>query len=265
MAVNKRNRNYTMDKIGLNTGLIISLKNVLFMSTPKIREAVSISSTTWYEIMNAPENITIQKLLAIANGLHIPVRRFFSLGKNNEIGRRDDYIVDNYQPCYYNAERLKSVVSSRPDITWQKAAKATGISYYNLQKSLLAETRLPVARLLTVCEAFELDPFDVIIDPNPLRSDQKKKENTITTSGEYEKKQANLAAIQREISSFKALLEETKRDIAELGKKFDAVEGDIDVKSIAWRARRAAFEAAKIAKEAQKCLKEAKQQAVNGE
>ena len=249
-----------MDKIHLNTELITSLKSILHMPSFKIIEAVSISCTTWYEIMNKPEKITTQKLLAIANGLHIPVRRFFSSDKSNEIGRRDDYIIDNYQPCHYDANALKSVVNNRPDITWQKAAKATGMTYYNLQKSLLAETRLPVTRLLKVCEVFELDPFNVIVDPNPPHAYKMENERTIITLREYETILSNIAAIQREMTNFKVLLEETKRDIAELGKKLETVAGDTEVQSIAWRTRRIASE---LAKEAQKTQKQTNKLIVN--
>lgn len=254
-----------MQKYNLNIKLITSLSSALFMPSIKILEAVNIAKSTWYEIMKAPTSITIQQLLAIANGLHIPVRRFFSTGETKEIGNRDDYIINYYHLCLYDANALKSVVSNRPDVTWQKAAKATGMSYQNLQKSLLAETRLPVTRLLTVCKVLDIDPFDVIIDPNPLCANKREKKKNVTKSDEYDTVLANITAIQRDIASFKALLEDTKRDIANLSKKLDAVSCDKEVKPIAWRTKRVASEAAKIAKEAQKCLKEDKQQAVNGE
>lgn len=218
-----------IERINLNTNLITSLSSALFMPSFKIREAVDIPRSTWYDMMKTPDAITIQHLLAISNGLHIPVRRFFYTGDNNEIGRRNDYIIDNYYPCHYDADALKSVVNNRPDVTWMKAAKATGMSYQHLQKSLLAETRLPVIRLLTVCDAFELDPFEIIIDPNPPHVDQSEKEKTIATSGDCEAILANIAAVQREMANFKALLEETKRDIAELGKKLDVVLGDMKI------------------------------------
>lgn len=239
------------EKNHLNTNLITSLSRALFMPSFKIREAVDIPKSTWYDIMKTPDAITIQQLLAIANGLHVPVRRFFYTGDNNEVGRRDDYIIDNYYPCHYDADALKSVVNNRSDVSWMKAAKATGMSYQHLQKSLLAETRLPVTRLLTVCEAFELDPFEVIIDPNPPHVDQSEKENTIATSREYETILANIAAMQRDMANFKALLEETRHDIAELGKKLDAVTDPFEVQPIAKRAKRVASQTSKIAKETQ--------------
>ena len=236
------------EKIRLNTKLISSLESVLYMSKVKMGQMSSIPCVTWYRIMNTPDAITIQKLLAIANGLHIPIRRFFLFGEIDEIGRREDYIVDNYQPCHYDANALKSVVDNRTDITWKKAARVTGISYQNLQRSLLAETRLPVTRLLTVCEAFEINPFEVIIDPNPPYADQRKNENTIATSGEYENIREGIVSMKREIAKLKTLLAETKRDIAELGKKLDAVADDNEIQPIAWRARRVASQAAKMAK-----------------
>ena len=151
------------------------------MPSFKIREAVDIPRSTWYDIMKKPDAITIEQLLAIANGLHVPVRRFFYTEENNGFGHRDDYIINNYQNCYYDAVALKDFVRNRPDVTWQKGAKATGMSYQHLQKSLLSETRLPVARLLTFCETFETDPFTIIIDPNH-NEDQEITAHTVSES-----------------------------------------------------------------------------------
>ena len=222
-----------IEKNHLNTNLITSLSSVLFMPTSKIRVAVDIPRSTWYRIMEMPDAITIQQLLAIANGLHVPVRRFFYTGDNNEVGSRDNYIIENYHPCHYDADALKNVVNNRPDVSWMKAAKSTGMSYQHLQKSLLAETRLPVTRLLTVCEAFELNPFDVIKDPNPPHANQEDKRKTIPTSEKYEAILTNITAVQREMANFKVLLEEIKRDIVELNKKLDTDAGGNEVQPIA--------------------------------
>lgn len=150
----------------LNTKLISSLSTVLYIPSSELIKATGISTTTWYHIMQVPALITIQQLLGIANGLHIPVRRFFTFGSTDIIGRRDDYITDNYMKCFYDAAVLQSIVDNRRDATWQKAAAATGMAYTNLRKSLLAIRRTPVTRFLTVCEAFNIDPFSVLIDPN---------------------------------------------------------------------------------------------------
>ena len=93
----------TTSRPRLNVRLISSLGNVIIMSAAEMMAAASIATTTWYAIMQKPEGITVQQLLAIANGLHIPVRRFFSFGRTDYIGRRADYIMEPYQPCRYDA------------------------------------------------------------------------------------------------------------------------------------------------------------------
>lgn len=157
-----------MDNIRLNTKLIRSLGSVLFMHTADMMVATSIASTTWYSIMQNPENITIQQLLSIANGLHIPVRRFFSADKPDVIGQRDDYVTEPYQPCQYDTTVLQAVINNK-SATWQQAAKAAGMSRDNLRKSMLAVRRTPVTRFLTVCGALNIDPFSILIDPYRVR------------------------------------------------------------------------------------------------
>ena len=66
------------------------------------------------------------------------------------------------------------MVSNHADITWKKAADATGITYDNLRKSLLAIRKTPVVRFLTACEAFGIDPFTILIDPNPEQRHRKR-------------------------------------------------------------------------------------------
>lgn len=156
-----------MKTIRLNTKLIKSLSDVLFMPAADMMKAAGIPCTTWYAVKNEPKGIKVQQLLAIANGLHIPVRRFFSTDSTDIIGRRDDYITEPYRECSYRAEVLQELVSNRADITWKKASDATGITYDNLRKSLLGDRKTPVVRFLTACEAFGIDPFTVLIDPNP--------------------------------------------------------------------------------------------------
>lgn len=155
-----------METVRLNEKLISSLGNVIFMATAEMIATTAIPNSTFYRIMQTPAAISIQQLLAIANALHIPVRRFFSTDMVDYVGKREDYITDPYEPCYYDEAALQELVESSRDITWQKAAKATGINYTNLRKSLLAATRTPVTRFLTVCDVFDIDPFSILVDPN---------------------------------------------------------------------------------------------------
>lgn len=159
--------------IQLNNKLISSLGDVLGMPTSEMIAATVTNRSTWYRIMHQPEVITVQQLLAISNGLHIPVRRFFSSGKADFIGKKSDYVTDPYLPCHYEAETLQEFVSTRPSATWKHAAKVTGMSRDNLRNSLLAIRRTPVTRFLAVCNAFEVDPFSILSDPNPQQTRQK--------------------------------------------------------------------------------------------
>lgn len=156
-----------MKTVRMNTKLVGSLGSVLFMQAAEMIVATDIPNSTWYRIMQTPETISIQQLLAIANGLHIPVRRFFSKDRTDIIGRREDYVAEPYVPCTYDHHALQRLVNERPGTTWQKAAEATGMAPSRLRNSLLAVTRTPVTRFLTVCDTFGVDPFTILLDPNP--------------------------------------------------------------------------------------------------
>lgn len=167
----------------LNTKLITSLSSVLYIPVAEIREAAAITNGTWYRIMSKPSGITIQQLLAISNSMSIPVKRFFRTDRVQFIGKRDDYVADPYTPCYYDNAALQELVSTRTDATWQKAAKKVGMSWSRARKSLLAVTRTPVVRFLDVCDTFGIDPFTILIDPNPVPKERQGKRNAGKSDG----------------------------------------------------------------------------------
>lgn len=155
-----------MSSVRLNENLIKSLGSVILMSSAEMIAKTGIPCTTWYNIMKKPAVITIQQLLAISNGLQIPVSRFFSTDKADVIGKRDDYVTEPYIPCRYDDAAMREMVSKKPDASWQKAADLAGMSRTRMRNSLLAVTRTPVVRFLDVCKAFDIDPFTVLTDPN---------------------------------------------------------------------------------------------------
>lgn len=156
-----------MTAIQINTELISSLEDVVFIPAKDMAHATSIALSTWYYIMQSPADITIPQLLAMANGLHIPVRRFFSDGHTHVIGKREDYITEPYLPCRYEGHNLQAIIKKRPDTTWKKASEAVGVTQTRLKNSLVNPGRTPVSRLLAVCNGLDIDPFDIYIDPNP--------------------------------------------------------------------------------------------------
>lgn len=206
-----------MNAIRLNTKLIPTLGSILFMSASDMINASNIPTSTWYALMRHPADITIQQLLAISNGLHIPIRRFFLFGRTELIGRRDDYIAEQFLPCSYDSAMLQQIVSTRTDATWKHAAKKTDMTPTRLKNSLLGETRTPVTRFLLVCESFEIDPFTILIDPNkdiPLR----KNSRDITSA-----KHRELYAIRADIAALNTQINDLSATIADLKTKYETL------------------------------------------
>lgn len=201
------------NKIRLNARLVSSLNSVLFKSAAELMDAAGIASTTWYKVMKEPNSITVQQLLAISNALKIPVRRFFSSGSSDIVGHHDDYVVDNCLPCSYDADSLRAFVESNNRVTWQMAAEATRTTPSHLRNSMLLETRLPVPRFLTACEAFGIDPFSILIDPNATSSKGRKPD--IGALG------VEMAALRADLASIRAEVEKINGTVAELQAKCD--------------------------------------------
>lgn len=199
-----------MNTIRLNTTLITSLSSVLFIPPAELIQSTAIANSTWYNIMQRPGGITIQQLLSIANGLHVPVRRFFSTETADLIGQREDYIIEPYLTCYYDDTALHEFVQNCPSATWKLAAEVTGMSYSRLRNSLLAITRTPVTRFLSVCSIFNINPFTILIDPNP---EQEKNRSS-------SKKSAKLLA---EITTLRQDIDTLSKTVANLSQQYEAL------------------------------------------
>ena len=204
-----------MNDFKLNTKLIATLSSVLYVPPSDIMNASGITSTTWYRIMQQPDIITIQQLLGIANGMHIPVSRFFYTGSTLLLGHRDDYITEPYLECYYNPEALQEYVASTDGATWMQAAKIIGVSRDNLRNSLLGTSRTPTTRFLEVCNIFGTDPFKILIDPNPA-FDPKTARRFIPTSYNYE-----IKALRKDVSTLSKTVKELLQKYNELQQQFD--------------------------------------------
>ena len=209
-----------MDITRLNTKLLTSLSSVLFMPPAEIMNTATIANSTWYHLMERPDGISIQQLLALANGLHIPVRRFFSSGRADIIGRRDDYITEPYTPCYYDEKVLGDLVATRTAATWKKAAEVTGMSRSRLRDSLLAVTRTPVVRFLAVCEAFSIDPFEILVDPNPEAG----RKTHRTASPDIAREMAELKS---QVERLSGAVDELSRKYAVLLERYDRLERSV--------------------------------------
>ena len=241
--------------IRLNTALLSALGRVLGMTNADLMEATGIRSATWYRIMGHPDEITVQQLISIANGLCVPVRRFFSFGDTDMVGSKDDYVANSYKPCSYDGDAMLNLINTSSVATWMDVAKVLGMTRTNLRHSLLLDTRLPVARFLATCEYLGVDPFLVIVDPNPLYdNNQEESNNDILITPEYAVIQHDINTIHHEMANFKAELTNLRCDIAILGKKIDALLGTHKERFSSERAKRAAKLAAKAAKECQSLL-----------
>lgn len=208
-----------MEKPRLNTKLLSTLTGVLFMQAADLRNAVGIAKSTWYDIMRKPDEITVQYLLSIANGLHIPVRRFFSTGRTETAVKREDLIAEPYADCYYAGDALRDMINRRQDATWKRAGEIAGMAYQSIQKSLSSETRTPVVRFLAVCEAFGIDPFTILVDPNPEPSKDGKRKGGRADSAML----TEIAGLRKDIGRLNGIIDEMTGKYRELLEKYNGL------------------------------------------
>jgi len=208
-----------MNEVRLNTGLIASLKKEKLLPAGEMIKSTVRNKSTWYRLMDHPDEITVQQLIALANGLHIPVRRFFMTGSKLDVNRscRDCVVRDGYLPCEYDAAALQRIVDSRPDVTWQKAAVATGMSRDNLKNSLLAVRRTPVTRFLEACEALKIAPFTILLDPNP----EPKKSRRTSSGGQDDALHAEVRQMHQDIETLNQTVEDLKQKYESLQMKYE--------------------------------------------
>ena len=211
-----------MKTIRINQKFISNLGTVLFMPLPDMIAATFKNHSTWYRVVKNPAGITIQQLLTLANGLHIPVSRFFSTGSTDIIGQRSDYITDPYTPCFYDASTLRRLMETHQDATWKKASDATGVTRDNLRNSLMGETRTPVARFLSVCQVFDINPFAILIDPNPSVKHNKRDTST-KRSDRNEGLRSEMNALREDVHRLAAIVEDLTAKYEALLKSHEAL------------------------------------------
>ena len=98
-----------------------------------------------------------------------------------------------------------------------KAKAVKGVQDANvnsLRKSLLAVTKTPVDRFLVACEAFGIDPFTILIDPN--HTDETKRKGRTSMRSTDPPQSGDIATLNRKIDVLKA-------DIDDLKKKYESL------------------------------------------
>ena len=203
----------------LNENLFKVMGRVFRMTYKEISSQSNISMTTLYRIIETPAKISVQQLIDLANGLHIPVSRFFSKDSKESVGEREDYInFNHYKLCFYDKSAVQRIIDSDTVSSYRDIASVVGLHPNRVKESLLAEHRLPVTRLLNFCDSLNIDFFSIVVDPNSISAHAKEQNNTLKTVSEYATLMNDIATMMREQAIFRA---EVRRDIARLNKKID--------------------------------------------
>lgn len=195
----------------LNETLIKNICSIFPQPRAEIISAMGFKPSTFYDMKKKTDKITIEQILAISNGLHIPVRRLFSSGRETVIGQKEDYVVEPYAECSFNEKGIEEFIAGHRKATWKAASEAVNMTWQGLRESMLSGRRLPVARFLNICKRFGIDPFSIIIDPNP---EQPKKPALRNATAGYPDGKAEIAALRKDVDAL-------SKTVADLSSKYE--------------------------------------------
>lgn len=199
-------------EIRLNTELLKNICSLFPQPRAEVISAMGLKPSTFYDMRKNTEKVTIEQILSIANGLHIPVRRMFSAGKETVVGQKEDYVVEPYLECSFNEEGIKDYIASHHKATWKAASEATGLTWQGQRESLLSNRRFPVVRFLSICNRFGIDPFLILVDPNPEQANKKTPRRNAHVG--YPDGKAEIAAIRKDV-------DELAESVADLSVKYE--------------------------------------------
>lgn len=202
----------------LNENLLKGLPRILCVTHSEISAKSNIAIATWYRIFKTPSKITVQQLLDLANGFHVPASRFIINESMDDLGQREDYVISSgYKKCYYDSDMVRRVVSSGKFSTYRYDPPFAGMRPNRVKDRLLMIHHLPVTRLLLFCSTLNLNPFEFIVDPNTVR-ETNKQVNTTSTPHMAMPIKDNMAedylAMRLEIYELRKQLFDTKQDIS---------------------------------------------------
>lgn len=239
--------------VTLNENLFKELAGALRMTYKEISSQSNISMTTLYRIIETPSKISVQQLIDLANGLRVPVSRFFSKDSMEPVGEREDYInFNHYKLCFYDKGAMKKVINSSIVSSYREIASVLGLHPNRVKESLLAEHRLPVTRLLKFCDALKMDYSFFIVDPNSKNTNAKEQKNAVITTSEYATILNEIVTLRREIEVFRAEFTNVRRYLAHLDKKIDLfIDANYEEITTAEEVKHIAAQTKQVAKEIQ--------------
>lgn len=202
----------------LNENLLKGLPRILCVTHSEISAKSNIAIATWYRIFKTPSKITVQQLLDLANGLHVPASRFMINESMDDLGERKDYIVTNgYKKCYYDSDTVRKVVSSGIFSTYRYDPPIAGMRPNRVKDRLLMIHHLPVTRLLLFCSTLNLNPFEFIVDPNTFTEANEQANTTSTPYQEMSFKDTiseDYLAMRLQLYDLRKQIFDTKQEIS---------------------------------------------------
>lgn len=222
-----------MEKWKLNVELLKDIFDVCGRPVKRTLEGLEIKYSTWMTWMSVetgkdgertPEQggITVVALLAVCNGLCIPVRKlFYKEGEAAVIPLRQELECQKsrFISSRFDRETFQAAfgIRSKAGKSIEKMLKELQYSFKSYSNWLAEDSSLRVAQLLRFCELYEYDLFSFLVDGNVIAVKKPKEEPSVMTDEEEkEKMQKDIASLRERNSKLSRQLKEKSREVEKL-------------------------------------------------
>lgn len=212
-----------MPKYCVNTLLVKKLSSILELSGTDIANRCGIWPATLNRYLSGRQQLPIDVLIQLCNKMRIPIYYFISINGTSIIPTREQLTItaDKFKQIRWDHEVVESTFGEHSDqIHWADVAASIGIGRKVPHEMFRLKRRFTLTRLMDICNALQLDPFQFLVDPN--RMDGKKSfvhtpappepvviqhEDTDGAKEELYNLRGKVSALESEVSALRAKLE----------------------------------------------------------
>lgn len=222
-----------MEKWKLNVELLKDIFDVCGRPVKRTLEGLEIKYSTWMTWMSVETGkdgertseqggITVVALLAVCNGLCIPVRKlFYKEGEAAVIPLRQELECQKsrFISSRFDRETFQAAfgIRSKAGKSIEKMLKELQYSFKSYSNWLAEDSSLRVAQLLRFCELYEYDLFSFLVDGNVIAVKKPKEEPSVMTDEEEkEKMQKDIASLRERNSKLSRQIKEKSREVEKL-------------------------------------------------
>lgn len=171
-----------MEKWSFNMLLFSSLPKVLDLSGAEIARRCEMKQPVLSRYMKNETVLPVDVFIQICNSLRMPAHLFVSYGDNHVTPERENATLPygRWRPIEWDLQAVELTFGDgEGQIFWKDVAEAMGVTSQKPHDRFLLRTRFPIDDFLTVCNHYNLSPFQFLIDQNSEAPAKRKRGSTV--------------------------------------------------------------------------------------